>query len=103
MSDEVHVGDIGTIFRITVMDGDTPLDISTQTEMKIFLRRPDDTVLNNDAVHTTDGTDGKMEYVGVSGDVDQQGKWVIQGKIIIPEGTFYTDRAAFVVEESLAV
>ena len=103
MSDEVHVGDVGTIFEITVLDGTTPLDISAATEMKIFLRRPSDTVVSDDATHTTDGTDGKMEYTSQSGDVDEPGLWRIQGKIIIPEGTFYTDIDQFVVEASLAV
>ena len=105
MTDEVHVGDVGTVFEVTVLDGafttPTALDISNATERKIFLRRPSDTVISRDAAETTDGTDGKMEITSISGDIDAEGRWSIQGKIVIPEGTFYTDIAHFVVEASL--
>jgi len=103
MSDEIHVGDVGTVFEVTVMDGEKPLDISSSTERKIFLRRPVDTVVSRDAVFTNDGIDGKMEIASESGDIDIAGVWSIQAKIIIPEGTFYTDIDQFVVEASLAV
>lgn len=104
MSEEVHVGDVGTVFQITVLDGDggPVLDISSATEMKLFLRKPNDTVLSNVAVHVTDGTDGKMKYVGQAGDIDMAGRWFMQGKIVLPAGTWYTDTTSFVVEDRLA-
>jgi hypothetical protein len=100
-SDEVHVGDVGTIFEVTLLDGSTPLDISGSTERKILLRAPDDTVLVNDA-DLVSGEDGKMQYITVSGDIDIAGRWSIQAKVVIPEGTFFSDIAQFVVEANLA-
>lgn len=97
-SGEIHVGDIGTIFRVTVTDQDGSIvDISGASTRLILLRDPYGKKLSKTGAFTTDGTDGKMQYASVSGDIGRAGTWKIQGKVIIPAGTFYTDITEFEV------
>lgn len=98
----VHVGDVGTIFEITVLENNVALDISAATDQKILFRKPDGTVLTKTAAFTTDGTDGKIEYQSQAGDIDVKGTWEIQGRLVLPQGTFYTRATSFRVEEVLA-
>lgn len=98
---EVHLGDIGTSFRATVMDQDgTVVDISSATRTMKFLK-PDRTVIEKPAALVTDGTDGQMEYVTVSGDLDMRGTWRMQGKVVIGAGTWHTDEYLFEVHRAL--
>ncbi len=98
---EIHVGDIGTVFELTVMDGAAVVNISTATTKQIILKKPDLTKSTKTATFTTDGSDGKMRYVIVADDLDQSGDWQAQGKIIMPSGTWYTDISEFTVHANL--
>jgi hypothetical protein len=60
---EVHVGDVGTVFRLTLSDGSTIVDASGATTKEILFRKPSGAVVTKSAAFTTDGTDGKIEYV----------------------------------------
>ena len=53
------------------------------------------------AVFNSDGTDGKIYYTIVSGDFDEAGTYKIQGKVVISDGTFYTDIQSFKVHRNL--
>lgn len=103
MTDEIHVGDVGTVLEITILDNDTllALDISSATEKEINLKAPDGEKTQHTATFTNDGSDGKIEYTTISGDIDEAGLWRIQGKVILPGGVFYSDIDSFVVEDSL--
>ena len=71
---EVHVGDIGTIFRHTVYDQDGDIvDISTADPIKIIFNKPDGTALVKTAELTGDGTDGQMEYTTITADLSVAG------------------------------
>lgn len=100
--DEIHVGAVGLVFEITVMQNCTAVDISTATTMQIyFLKNDGVTVLTKTAVFTTDGSDGKMKYVTIAGDLDQVGDWKIQGNIITPTWATPTSIGEFEVEKNL--
>lgn len=77
---EVHKGDIGTTFMVTIKDeNDTVKDISAYTTRQLLFRKPDgSTVLTKTASFYTDGTDGKIYYTTVSGDLDTVGIWRLQ-------------------------
>lgn len=97
----IHVGNTPT-FEVTFLDDDgTALDISTATTRQILLAKPDDTVLTNAAAFVTDGTDGKIEYVAVTTDIDQAGSWRVQGKVVTPTATWTTRVEEFPVEANL--
>lgn len=106
-SDEIHVGDIGTVFELEVKDTDLNgneviVDISTATAMTIYFEKSDQTVLTKTAVHSTDGTDGLMRYVTIADDLDMSGGWKVQGKVTLPTGTWSTDIHKFKVYPNLS-
>jgi hypothetical protein len=98
-----NLGDIGTIFRKTIKDQDgVVVNISTATTKELIFTKPDGTQLTKTAVYTTDGTDGKIQYVAVAGDLDLEGKWGYHGHVIIPGGNggdWESTRTPFVVSE----
>jgi hypothetical protein len=101
MSDEVHVNDIGTEFRITLTEEGTAVDISAATSLQILIRKPSDTLLELEADLYTDGTDGVITYTSVDGDLDEVGTHKIQGKIEIDGGVFYSSIGSFKVHHNV--
>lgn len=45
---------------------------------QVFFREPDGTVLTKTASLINAGTDGRMKYVGVAGNADQDGEWFVE-------------------------
>lgn len=85
--DAFHVGDVGAVFvvQVTEWDEDTQafvaVNISGATTLTIYLTKPNGTVLTKTASLDTTGTDGKMKYTTVSGDLSVAGTWKIQGYV----------------------
>jgi hypothetical protein len=87
MATEVHVGDIGTIIRLTIKDQDKAvIDLSSATTKQIILGLPAGTSSTKTAVFFSDGTDGVIQYVTVSGDLSVSGPWKVQGRIVLSGG-----------------
>ena len=97
MASEIHVDDVGPRLLITVQDDGVAVDISSATARQINFKKPSATVLNRTGSLFTDGTDGKMYYDAVAGDLDEAGDYKIQGKVIFSVGTFSTDVKKFKV------
>ena len=100
-ANEIHQNDIGTKFLVTIKDGDSAVDISAASTKQIIIKKPSGTTLTNAAAFNADGTDGKIYYNAVSGDLDETGTHSIQGKVVISAGTFYTDIQSFKVHRNL--
>jgi hypothetical protein len=100
-ANEIHVGDIGTVLRVTVKDGTAVVNISSATSKIIILEDPDGNNSEKVASFTTDGTDGKIQCTTITGDLDQRGNWSIQAKVVMPSGTWYSDVSVFQVYENL--
>lgn len=98
---EIHVGDIGTAFEVTMKDCDDVVDISTASIKQLIFRKHDKTVVTKTAVFKTDGTDGIIQYITVLDDLDQKGTWYIQAKITMPTGTWSSDTSKFKVYANL--
>lgn len=99
---EIHVDDIGTRFLVTVMDGTSVVNLSTATTLQLILHEPDATLLTKTAILYTDGSDGKIYYDSISGDLSSEGNWKIQAKIIFTGGaTFHSDISNFQVFPNL--
>jgi len=86
--EEVQINSLGHTIEITVQrtaaDGTrSARDISGQTALKIFAKAPvSRTVQTWTASLTSDGTDGKMEYVTTAtSDLNESGVWKIQGNV----------------------
>ncbi len=104
----IFIDDEGTIFRITiqecVVDVLTPVDVSTQSAMSFIFKKPGNSTLTKAAppvVFTTDGTDGKIQYTTVTGDIDEAGVWCLQAEVTLPTGIFRTSIIKFDVEAKL--
>lgn len=98
---EIHVGDIGTTFRVLVKDGSDVVDISSATTKQILFTKPSTDTLTKDASFTTDGSDGLIEYDTLSGDLDESGIWKIQAYLVLSGGSWHSDIAIFKVHGNL--
>lgn len=82
MAAEIHLNDIGTMFKITILDQDeTAKDISSYTTKQFIFRKPSGTLLTKTASFFTNGSDGILYYTSVSGDLDEIGVWKLQVSI----------------------
>jgi len=103
----VHVGTIGFDLIVQFLDCATlaPLDLLAAgiTVSEILLRDPNGVKASHAASFLTDGTDGKIHYVTVAGDLDVPGPWRLQGKVADagPSKTLYSEVGSFTVRENL--
>jgi len=98
----LHVGDIGTDIIVSVYDYDVLMDISAATSMTIILQPPGGAAKKEKtAAFYTDGTDGKMKYTTVTGDIDASGVWKIQAKVITPTAQLSTTVEELIVLKNL--
>lgn len=98
--EEVHVDDVGTVFRSTVLDTVDPrvvADLSGVTTQEFIFKKPDETTITRTTSFTTDGTDGLIEYATIAGDLDQIGAWKIQAHLVNPSGDWHTTIHSFSV------
>jgi len=105
---EVHVGDIGTVFEVTLKDGDVIVDLSSVvgagTTKEIIFKAPDKTVKTFSAAFKTDGTDGIIQYTTEAAtDLHKQGTWKIQAHVVFsPTAEWKSDIAEFEVYKNLS-
>ena len=100
-ANEIHVNDVGTKVLVTVTDGSSAVNISSATTKELIIKKPSGTKLTKATSFTSDGTDGKMQYSIASDDLDEAGSYKLQGKVVISDGTFYTDIHTFKVHRNL--
>jgi hypothetical protein len=104
---EIHISDIGTVFEVTVVERNPitclneAVDISSATLREMRFKKPSLAVVVQTAVFTTDGTDGKIQYVSVADDLDQSGDWKLQGYVEMPLWQGYTSIGQFEVAPNL--
>lgn len=100
--EEIRLGDVGTTFRGTIYDeSDAVLDISSATTKQLLFKKPDGTVVPKTASFFTDGTDGKLQYTSVSGDINAIGRWQLEPYVITPQGEWHGSVAEFLVKRYL--
>lgn len=91
-SGEIHVNDIGTVFRVEIKNAaGAVVNISGATSKNIYFQKPDGTVVTETASFTTDGTDGLIQYATLAADLDQVGLWNYQAKVVLSTGTWSSD------------
>jgi hypothetical protein len=101
MSAELHVGDVGVKLRSTIMDGSEVADLSTQTLLQYLLRKPSGTVSTLTASLVNDGLDGLIEFITVSGTLNEAGFYKLQAYIEITSNKWHTDTVTFRVYPNL--
>ena len=87
---EIRKGDIGTVFEYTIYDGSTIVDVSTTSSKLLKFFKPDKSIVSKTASFVTDGTDGKIKYTTVSGDLDQAGPWKVQAVLTFSGGEVWS-------------
>lgn len=98
----VHYGDIGTIFRVTIKDETgTAVNISSATVKTISFRKPSGALLTKSASFNTDGTDGILKYTAISGDIDQVGVWNWQAYVKLAGWEGYSEILYFEVHDNV--
>jgi hypothetical protein len=99
----IHVGDVGTIIRLTITedDGTTAIDVSTATAKRFYFEKPNRSKLGVTAAFNTTGIDGKLKYTTEAGDIDTEGPWQVQAYVEIGTAKYYSTKARFVVANNL--
>ena len=100
---EFGKGDIGNILILTVLEDDVFKDISNATTKEYFIKRPNEIIVKVTVPFNTDGTDGKLKYVFVSGDLDFVGLYEVQVFLITPLWKGKSSSFLFTVRETLSV
>lgn len=104
---EIHLGDIGTIFRLQLTDCGTPVDLSLATSLVFCFQPPSPAALFSRTAtfagtpFVGDGTDGGLQYTAVNSDLHVIGDWEIQARVVIPSGTFHSAIGSFEVLDNL--
>ena len=94
----IHLNDIGTIFRITLQDQDSSaIDISGASTKEIRFKPPSASRKDKAASFTTDGTNGQLQWTTIANDLDVIGEWQIQAYAVLSGGTWYSDVGTFTV------
>lgn len=101
MASEIHVNDIGTRFLATIKDDGIIVDISQAISITMIFKKPDDEVVHKIGTLLSDGTDGQVYYDTIVGDLDEAGYYKLQAKVVLSNGTYYTDIYNFQVHCNL--
>lgn len=103
----IHVGDIGTVFVLSVTENGAVVDLSGCTSISFTFKAPDNTSYSLVGQVNTDGTDGKIKYERVQGDglFSVPGKWKVQAVLQwMPSGvlkSYSTSTYEFTVFENV--
>lgn len=103
----IRKGDVGTVLRWTISENGNPVDVSAATVKQLKLVKPDGTQLTKPLANSTkssdkkDGTDGRVEYITVVGDVSLKGtyKWQLFFNLASWNGNSW--QGTFIVEDTL--
>ena len=101
MATSARLGDVGVPLRLTIYTDGTPRDLSGATTLEMLLKKPGGTIISKPAKLTTDGTDGKMEYVTGPTDLDEVGTWRYQAHIVDGAQDVHSTTAQFEVMDVL--
>jgi len=82
LTEDVHLNDVGTVFRLTVLDDGAAVDLSEATTKQILFKKPSGLLLTKSAEYYTDGLDGIIDYTSASGDLSELGEWQMQAYIV---------------------
>ena len=101
--EEIHVGDIGTAFRVTLLDDClTAVDLTGFSSLEVIFQKPDGTnVTKTASVYEGLPQNGVVEYITIADDLDQVGTWKIQAKVVLPTGTWRSSIDKFKVYANL--
>ena len=105
--ESLQVGAVGAEIEVFIVEfdnetnADAPVDLSSATNLVIELKRPDNTTVSRTGIISTDGTDGKMYMLTIDGDINIDGTYYIQGKVVLAGWNGYSSIGKFEVNDNL--
>lgn len=97
-----HLNDVGSVLEITIFNGIVPMNLSQATQLQLQLRKPDGSAnILRTAQKVTDGTDGKICYTWIAGDLDMAGTWRLMIYIEAPGFALHSDILRFDIDKNL--
>lgn len=98
---EIHKGDVGTVFTATIKDSGTAIDLSASLTKYFVLRKPDSTLTTITANFVGSGTSGGINFTSTSSHFDTTGVYKLQAYISDGTKTWRTDIYEFFVYPNL--
>ena len=105
MAGRIHVGDVGTKFRVRMLDETgQPISLAAATTRQLIFRRPNRqtfTVPATVEAHEDDTgpVQSLLTYVTVSGNINIRGQWSVRGHVVLPTGEWRSTEEQFNVFE----
>lgn len=106
----VQFNDIGTKFEVIIYDRvydaitntftESILDLTNAISAEIIFKRADGTTMTKTAVIDS-GTEGKIHYITVDGDLSLPKTWKLQGRVVFPSGVWSSTVNTFTVSDNL--
>lgn len=78
--------DEGGALELACKENGVAVNISSATVKKIYLQKPDETVVEKTAAFSSSGSDGKIKYTVETGVLDTTGEWKAQGYVELSGG-----------------
>ena len=99
----MKVDDVGTTLTFTAKNTKGGIeDVSGATTMEVVIVKPSKTRVTWTLVHKTDGTDGKMVYTTLFGDIESTpGQYRVEGFLVRPANSLRSDIETFEAEDRL--
>lgn len=102
-ADEIHVGDKGIQFNITLYDGTSVVDLSGSTARTFEFKSPTGTVSTVTASLLNSGTTGGLTYIIPTTTVlSIDGQWKMQAVVSFASSIFHSDIKPFNVYPNLS-
>lgn len=83
---------------ITVTEDNAIVDLSSATVKKVKIWKPSGELIEGTASYETDGTDGKIYYATVDGDLDELGWYTFRAYLEVGSFIGHTRKGRFLVE-----
>ena len=98
----LHQYDYGTIIKALIKNTALEIeDVSLATAKYFYFEKPSGELMTRNGNFTTDGSDGYIEYIIASGELDEIGLWSVQCHVVTPSGNWRTNIPEFKVERNL--
>lgn len=94
---------VGLIIIYAVRQQGVIVDISSASGLKLVIGKPSGNYIAVTGALYTDGTDGKISYVTVAGDLDEAGPYKVQAFFTLGAYTGYTAQVKMYVEENVGI
>jgi|WetSurSiteA1Bulk_404760.scaffolds.fasta_scaffold164592_1 hypothetical protein len=101
MQNEVQVGNVGTVFKVRIVEDGLPVNVTAATTREIIFKPPKGNTLTRNASLYTDGADGIITYSTGASDLTSAGQWYLQAHIEFTGSEYYTEVVGFTVRANL--